>query len=255
MARTIDPKLTDKIGEWLQTEPARRDIVAGAELVLALTRNRALYNTALRHPDRVASKIEYELRKFYLIRLDGRTAADVARMEPAVMNAVEAIISTDAELPEATRHWGKRPDHDTLPPEVRILWEENARRRRLFTRLFAELKSMNHLRPCDRYEKLTVMAEAEETYRKTMKAYDEWTPDRQPEIPLEGTKEHALAVNAARKTIGKYKKLLATLPPDDADRRRLCCEKISVRLEELNRLGAVTAAKTLIELRELGVNC
>lgn len=39
----IDEQLTINMQGWLNTEPAKRDLMKGAEMVLKLTRNRILY--------------------------------------------------------------------------------------------------------------------------------------------------------------------------------------------------------------------
>lgn len=60
----IDDKLTTDMQGWLNTEPAKRDLLKGAEMVLKLTRNRILFQNISRNPQKFASKIEYELNKY-----------------------------------------------------------------------------------------------------------------------------------------------------------------------------------------------
>lgn len=77
----IDEQLTIDMQGWLNTEPAQRDLMKGAEMVLKLTRNRYLYQNISRNPQKFASKIEYELKKHLTIRLDRKTIQDVVKMD------------------------------------------------------------------------------------------------------------------------------------------------------------------------------
>ena len=64
----IDEQLTINMQGWLNTEPAKRDLMKGAEMVLKLTRNRILYQNISHNPKKFASKIEYELKKHLAAR-------------------------------------------------------------------------------------------------------------------------------------------------------------------------------------------
>ena len=130
----IDDKLTTDMQGWLNTEPAKRDLLKGAEMVLKLTRNRILFQNISRNPQKFASKIEYELNKYLKIRLDRKTIQDVVQMDKVLVPVVEktletfkpAEISSDGDVPqEAVIAKGKREDHDTLPVEIQQLWESN----------------------------------------------------------------------------------------------------------------------------------
>ena len=54
----IDEQLTKNMQSWLNTEPAERDLLKGAEMVLKLTRNRILFQNISRNPQKFASKRE-----------------------------------------------------------------------------------------------------------------------------------------------------------------------------------------------------
>lgn len=174
----LDPALTRKIQEWLNTPAPERDIMAGATLYLQLSRNRALYNSVISKPQKYMPKLEYELRKFLRIRLDKMAVADIVRLESEVMpKAAETVeqlhhISTDDELPEATVARGRRFDHDSLPDGIKELWDSNAERHRRIVLLFNELKGMSEMAPCDRYEKLRILEELDRTYRSNLASYD-----------------------------------------------------------------------------------
>lgn len=90
----IDEQLTINMQGWLNTEPAKRDLMKGAEMVLKLTRNRILYQNISHNPQKFASKIEYELKKHLAIRLDRKTIQDVVKMDKELVPAVAETLAT-----------------------------------------------------------------------------------------------------------------------------------------------------------------
>ena len=48
----IDEQLTINMQDWLNTKPAKRDLMKGAEMVLKLTRNRILYQNISHNPQK-----------------------------------------------------------------------------------------------------------------------------------------------------------------------------------------------------------
>lgn len=214
----LDPKVTAAISDWLNVPPAARDIAKGAQLLLSLNRNRALYNSIMRKPRLLASKLEYELRKYLRIRLHDASVSDLKKVEAEVMPRVSAlvtdapVISVDQELPQASVARGRRQDHDSLPDSIRALWDTNAVRYRKIVLLFNELKAMSDSMPCDRLEKLLILDETEAAYRKDMAAYDAY--DATAPAPVEEAPEVSTedAVIAARKNVSKYRKALASTP-------------------------------------------
>ena len=127
----LDNKLTESIKKWLDTAPNERDIIAGATMLLQLNRNRAMFNTITRKPEREADRLEYELRKHLRIRLDNMTVADVANMDKKVIPSAKEVletlpvVSTDDEIPEARSARGRRQDHDSLPAHIQALYDNN----------------------------------------------------------------------------------------------------------------------------------
>lgn len=259
---TLDPKVTQAVQDWLNAPPAGRDILAGAELLLSLNRNRALYNAIIRRPDKLASKLEYELKKHLRMRLDGMTAAAVAQMERKLMPAAEKIaaeppsISSDDELPDGELARGRRADHDQLPAKAQALWDENVQLRLRITILFNELKAMSAMQPCDRYEKLVIMAELDRKYRANFEAYDNYAVGAGEFDEAEGAEApqpaSANALGNARKTLSKYRKLLAEMPADDS-RRAAAIDKIKAAAETIIGLGGGLAEDTKAELAAAGI--
>lgn len=285
----IDNSLTQAVQDWLNTPESERDIHRGAEMLLALTRNRALYNSVLRRPDKFMAKMVYELRKHLRLRLDHMAVTDVVRLEAEVIPRAQELIgdapavSVDSELPEATIAKGKRADHDTLPADIRDRWESNGQLYRQIILLFNELKAMADAKPCDRYEKLKILDEAEKTYRSNLEIYDAYVASaaQDPEVPESDvtaetetvsdtsesgeseatpamedepaiTDDTAKAVGAARKTISKYKKIAAPLAPDDP-KRVTAVEKIQSAVNVIRSAGAEFTDAYKSELLALGI--
>lgn len=261
---TLDPQITRKIQQYLDTPPAERDIAAGALLMLQLNRNRALYNSIIRKPEKFAAKLEYELKKYLRIRLDNLTVADVASAEREIMPRACATIGAspeespsipvEAELPGARKARGRRPDHDSLPPEVRELWDSNGPRLKKIVIVFNELKAMSDLQPCDRYEKLKILDELDKTYRHNMELYDSYDagkPDavRRAALPDADT---ARAVSAARKTISKYKRIYAA-NREDPEKTAVARSKIEAAVGVIRNAGAVFSEQTVRELTAIGI--
>lgn len=271
----LDPKFTKAIQNWLETPEDKRDIKAGAELLLALNRNRALYNSVMRRPEKFGPKVAYELRKHLRIRLDDMTVDDIVRMEAKLLPKVSEtlaptlLISPDRETPGACVARGRRPDHELLPPEIRDLWDSNEDRYRRINILFNELKAMHDAQPCDRYDKLVILDGLDKQYRKNLELYDSYVfehaadslpdsdhaADSEPEAAPETTDvetDNTKTVNAARKTLSKYRKQLSALSQDDP-KRQTALEKIQAAVDAILASKAGVASETEADLRALGI--
>ena len=232
-----DPRLTEQIQAWLSTEPAERDIRTGADLLLRLNRNRALHQTILRRPEKMAAKLAYELGKHLRIRLDGYTLAEVVKLQAELMPQVAATLETD---PTAT-HSGRRADHDQLPEHIRAIYEQGGEIFRKMKQIYETLRTMDNRPPCDRYEHLQILAELDSKYRRGWETYDTYSPEadaakstrrvekstrrvenstRRVDFTPSAPAADAKAVAAARKYLSRNKAKLATLTGEEADRLR-----------------------------------
>lgn len=264
----MDDKFTQKIQDWLNTPPMERDILAGATMLLQMNRNRVLYTNIIRRPERYAGKVEYELRKHLKIRLDGLTVADVARMDREVMPRVEEtlhqvpVISTDAELPEGTVALGRRLDHDQLPEEIKALWDGNIENYHKVRDLHHRLKEMEAAPPCDRYEYLKLLDEADRQYRENLARYDGFVLGQEPATAVtdnaadDQTPERDKArINAARKSISKWKgALVKAYGEGDGAKCDEAKGKILAAVSELRAAGGTVGAKVSAELHDLGID-
>lgn len=250
----MDHKFTEKIRTWLNTPVNERSIEEGATMLLQLNRNRILHQNIIRRGVRMMPKLEYELKKHLRIRDDGKTLHEVVAMEKVIMPTVEQLVTK----PEA-EHAGKRADHDELPEEVQQLWDGNFERYTKIKALFEELKAMEKMQPCDRYEKLKLLDEAEKAYREALSAYDSYVkednfPTKTEEQPVDPA-ELATQIGNARKYIsegkGKLKKLI-----DEGNEAKAATlrEKIVERVRTIQQAGAPISDDTFAELSELGIN-
>ena len=250
----MDHKFTEKIRTWLNTPVNERSIEEGATMLLQLNRNRILHQNIIRRGVRMMPKLEYELKKHLRIRDDGKTLHEVVAMEKVIMPAVEQLVTK----PEA-EHAGKRADHDELPEEVQQLWDGNFERYTKIKALFEELKAMEKMQPCDRYEKLKLLDEADKAYREALSAYDSYVkednfPIKTEEYPVDPA-ELATQIGNARKYIsegkGKLKKLI-----DEGNEAKAATlrEKIVERVRTIQQAGAPISDDTFAELSELGIN-
>lgn len=263
----MDNKLTQNIQEWLNTPRAKRDVASGAVMLLQLNRNRILYDNIIRRPERYADKLVYELRKHLRIRLDGKTVADVVKMEREVMPRVEQtlkdalVISTDAELPQGTIARGKRLDHDRLPAEIQALWDGNIENYHKVRDLHHRLKEMEAAPPCDRYEFLKLLDEADRRYRENLARYDGFVIGQEPATVVadntandQAAQRDKARINAARKSISKWKAALVKAYGDgDGEKCTEALSKISAAIADLRAAGGALGAKVSAELLQLGV--
>ena len=220
----IDPKFTEQIAQWLQSDhSSTKAIEAGAMLLLQLNRDRSMYQRILRNPKRELKFLEYKLRRFLQMRQDGQTVKDVVKLDQEITPEIQVAVTSDAVMSdvgmlpvvELSEHEGDtgcvvrkgiRPDHDKLPENIKAIWPKNAERWKKIKEAFETCKSLTE--PCDRYEYLKVLKETWYKYKEDMARYDEYqltadtavpdasaaVPDASPSvIPLTPEQEKELA--------------------------------------------------------------
>lgn len=186
--KKLDPKFTEALMAWKRQDHSSDEMIRkGAELLLKLNRNHVLYQQILRTPQRMLKKLEYEIDKHVNIRLDGFTLDDLKEVEEAVLPevgiAVEKPLIRIDDLPAVADSCGdgstgfvssrgKRPDHESLPADIKMLWEKNAERWKKIKSTFEFLKTLDA--PCDRYEHVKLLKEAWYAYKKDMARYDDF---------------------------------------------------------------------------------
>ena len=260
---------------WLaESAHDRSSLMRGAEMVLKLTRNMSMYQTIIRRPEKFESKIRYELQKFLPMRLEQMTTQDVkalsAELIPEVKKAVddETAFSesekggdNNAYLPAAS---GIRPDHDSLPEDVRSVWSDNKDRWLKIKQLHNTLLSIEQ--PCDRYEYLKQLKELWYTYKRELERYDNYvapeageTADDAAPSPVEIAKEIANARAYITKNVDKLIELRnESLSSDDAtkalDDYNKLLAKMQQRVDTLNSNNAPIGDDLKAKLNEAGLS-
>lgn len=188
----IDPKFTEQIARWLDSEhTSREQIEAGAMLLLRLNRDNGMYQRIMHRPERMLSFLEYKLRRFLQIRKDGQTIRDVIKLDNEITPHLQAVINSEpipveggAELlpveqpaekdggNEMYFRKGIRPDHDQLPDNIKAIWPANAERWKKIKEAYETCKSLTE--PCDRYEYLKVLKDTWYKYKQEMARYDDF---------------------------------------------------------------------------------
>lgn len=267
---------------WLNAEKHDRESVArGAEMVLKLTRNMSMYQTIMRRPERFESKVRYELQKFLPMRLENMTTQDVklldAELTPQIAAAIEeqakfeaehkAEEDNDTEVPEGgylPAASGIRPDHDTLPEDVRNIWAENKERWLKIKKLYNTLLTFEQ--PCDRYEYLKQLKDLWYTYKSELARYDGYvapSDDAQTEGEEPTPADIAKNIANARSYITKNVDRLAELrrlsrESDDAtkelDEYNKLLTKVRARVTVLNDNNAPIGDDLKTKLNEAGLS-
>lgn len=164
---------TARLKAYMAQPEDQRDITEGAALLLRLGGNRFFHAAVTRSPGRYAKKLFYELDKHLRFRLAEETGTAVAALE----KRVEAEVTPAVSRP-AAQHKGKRPDHDSLPDDIKALYVDNANILHEMRDLHAKLrlKSADTYRPCDRFDDLTALLSLHDRYVANWEAYDHAAP-------------------------------------------------------------------------------
>lgn len=207
----ITLELTPKIQEFLNTVPDKRDIRAGAELLLRINRNRILHDNIVRNPARNAKLLEYHLQRELKKRLIDTTHEEVKSM----MVQVDAISEQRGlSRPERSEFQkGKRADHDELPPEVQQLYVDNAdimrRMRDAHTKLRMINSSNSTCPDSDRYPLAQAIIAYDKQYRDNWNVYDHYIKGTPVASTVVAVDPRTAAKNAAKTLnllLGKYAK-------------------------------------------------
>lgn len=255
----MDKKLTEKMQAWLmKSEHDREHIREGAEMVLQLTRNRYFYNQIMMRPEKMVSRVEYELKKHLKYRLQNMTIDDVKVMEKQLLNEVTPFVAPapeakEDELPVSTKDKvvfrGKRPDHDSLPADIQQMWTDNAERYKRIKQVYNTCMELE--KACDRYEYAQQLQEAWRTYHAVMQDYDSYVPAPVDNNPPAEDKEKLY--KNARSYISKNIDKLENLEPDSEEAKALAAklkERVELLVDGKQVIGEELAAR-LVKLELL----
>lgn len=223
----IELELTPQIKQWLDTDPSKRSLTQGAELLLRITRNRIMYANLTRNITRHADTIEYHLRKIYKQRLVDTTHQEVRQMMGTVGSIARArgLDRSEGTSSRTEFQRGKRADHDELPEEIRQLYVDNADIMRKMRECHLHLRmitSENSTCPdSDRYPWAKEIIALDTLYRENWNKYDHYvkgTPVAAVRMVVDPRTESRNAARICNLLLGKYVRT-----PDDtalADRIR-----------------------------------
>lgn len=208
----IELELTPQIKQWLETEPAQRNLQEGADLLLRVTRNRILYANVTRNLSRHAQTIEYHLKKIYSTRLADITHEEVRSM----MVQVDAIVSAhglnnQGDSSKSELQLGKRADHDELPAEIQALYTDNAELRRKMRECHLHLRMItpeNSTCPdSDRYPWAKELIAYDTLYRENWNRYDHYikgSPVKSVQLVTDARSDTRNAARVIHLLLAKY---------------------------------------------------
>jgi hypothetical protein len=271
----VDPKFTKKIQDWLYTETKTDGMaISGAALLAQINPRNLVYrrwlSLAAVRPKTILPKIEYELKKHLKYRLDGLTLEEVRRLDQNVVPEANKILtegapaetaaaptpekaaaSTEAEATEEVKQetvktLGKRPDHEQLPDKIKKLWDDNGELYKEIKATFEELKSMENLPSCDRYDKLQLLQSLDTKYLKQMEQYDNYEiGSEQPEETAEAAKNVGTARSYLSKNLKKLTELKSASEAEAAtDEDKKSYETLLAKMQQ--RLDVLLEAKAPI---------
>lgn len=270
----FDPKITEGMVAWLRGDHSSGEsIKKGAELLLRVNRNRGLYERICRNPKAGVKKLEYEITKHLNYRLQGYTIQDIEALDAEVTPQVQAAVdaaenAADGEVPVVLEPddgsytgyvivKGIRPDHDSLPDDIKAIWPANAERWKKIKETYNLLLSLNA--PCDRFEHLQLLKESWYKYKDEMCRYDDFktggaTEPLEPEKPTLSEKDQQ-DIDCAQSYISRNLPVLMDLvaaakDPDftDAEKLESLREKVQNRVFTLLKLGVVLSDQRKADL-------
>lgn len=264
-----DKQLTQDLEDFLNAPEGKRDLQKGAVLVLKFSRNQILYANMMRAPHKFEKKMVYELTKARKERIRRLNAEEAMKLQKTVIPAVTEILrqypEDDVVVDGETlkQFYGRRADHDSLPADIRDLWQRNTEIWHKIKNLYEKLKTMDDAPACERLEFLKMMLELEQEHTRNFAVYDAAaatagesfegnTEQEQIKDDEESPADDASKINAARKYISDNRKKILTI--DDAEKREALLAKIQDRYDYLIEAGANLAPEVVENLKEIGVN-
>ena len=201
----MDHKFTELIKKWLETPEDERDYSVGALYLLKLSGNQILYKNTVAALDKRHDVIEYQLQKYYNVRVQALTHAQVEKMAAQVETIVAEHIPLAAKADEAPAK-GKRADHDSLPDEIKAKYVENLSLLQRMRELHLRLRSLsleNATCPdSERYPFLKELISLDKKLHANWEAYDHYVapgPDAVPSRSAKAKRSAAGSKKSAKK--------------------------------------------------------
>ena len=269
-----DPKFTKQIQDWLnKSERSDDDILAGAQLLRDINPKNITYRRWLQlaatRPQYIVAHIERELNTHLKYRLDGLTLEQVNRLDRIVIPAAEKLLGNgvpvgddeeegdDGDMP---KRLGRRDDHEQLPDEIKQLWTSNGELYKNIKATFEELKSMEDIPSCQRYDKLSLLDEMDKKYIDQMARYDAYVipktqvkAQQDPQAPSCSSKDVANARSYISKNIGKLEDIAKEKGTDSKGFSDLKT-KISQRFDIITSAGEPMGEELVSRLAAVGIS-
>ena len=192
----MDHNFTELIKKWLETPEAERDYSVGALYLLKLSGNRIMYLNTVAQIDRKRQFVEYQLQKYYNFRVQALTHAQVQEMEQQVEAIVAEHIPLAAKADEQPQK-GKRPDHDSLPDDIKAKFVENLSLLQRMRELHLKLRTLStEDSPCpdsERYPFLKELITLDKKLHANWEAYDRYVPEKSAKSASKITKKSVSA--------------------------------------------------------------
>lgn len=184
---SFDHNLTKKIGLWLKNDDSsEKHILDGADLLLRLTTNRTLFAAIRLNPARYAETVRYQLQKHYDFRVADLTLQELRSMRAEADAGSKAIgvsekVESASEEAAAFSGYGRRPDHDSLPENIRNLYVRNLEIRRKMQQLHliirTKYKEITNCSASDVYSFVRELLNYEKEYTRNWSIYDAASPE------------------------------------------------------------------------------
>lgn len=239
-------KFTNKLQEFFNTPEEKRDYDKGALMLLQITGNRIMYRNISFNAKKYAKFINYELRKYFNVRLKNITHEEVVQMQAQVDTIVEKHLSLAENNPASEFKKGKRADHDSLPDEIKALYVENLSITQRMRDVQTQLRLLSvEGKTCpdnDRYPYLKELISLDKKLHENWEKYDHYVDNAgsgamalSSDI-LEESKKYTRLVNLNK---GKYRK--SPTP------------ELKIQIKEWYEKILNPTAKLTAELTELGI--
>ena len=196
----MDHKFTELIKKWLEKPETERDYSVGALYLLKLSGNQIMYRNIISQIDR-HDVVDYQLQKYYNFRVQALTHAQVEEMAAQVETIVAEHISLAATADEQPQK-GKRPDHDTLPDEIKAKYVENLSLLQRMRELHLRLRSLsleNATCPdSERYPFLKELISLDKKLHANWEAYDHYVAPGPEATPSRSAKAKRSAAGSKK---------------------------------------------------------
>ena len=253
----MEERTKKAIASFLQLKKPTDDQVKDAALMLLKlnpAKERSIYNTAMRRPQSMLPWIRTDLKKYLDIENRGLTAAKTAAFNAETVKLVTETLQQRPDGVEEEKKTvipvlgirGKRADHDSLPENVRQLWDKNSERWKKIRALHEQLAVMvaqPGYQPCDGNELCHTLRQADIDLRNDYERYDSYQPGSNPAAaPADSIK----AIQSARTCITR-----------GVNRKNQTAEQLQKLQEAVNtlvRLKQKMKPDTISKLKAAGVS-